>query len=60
MDVSMREAMCEWLQVSASGYEPERWVVSYNNVRMNYKITPKCPWIPSPDEKVGLFMSPPV
>jgi hypothetical protein len=26
MDVSTREAMCEWLQESASEYEPERWV----------------------------------
>jgi len=33
--------------------------MSYNNVRTNSKITPKCPRIPSADEKVGLFMSPP-
>jgi len=32
MDVGTREAMCEWLQESASEYEPERWVVPYNDV----------------------------
>jgi hypothetical protein len=26
MDVSMRKAMCEWLQESASEYKFERWV----------------------------------
>jgi len=31
--------------------------VSHNNVRTNSKIAPKCSWIPSADEKVGLFMS---